>query len=366
MTHRRNSPSSRELPNEPTTFRRKTPGSSNSAGDGMQMAVSLRDVAIEAGVSPATVSRVMRGHPQVSEETRGKVEQAIKRLGYTGRPASRLRAARGARRAIALMIPDVTSPFFAEVIAGVESQVYAHGFDFVLCTTDKRPQDEITARMNALHPAGLVVVTPHIGEDERLRRYELSLPVVVVDYHNEGSVSPHVSVDNLRAAYFATRYLIDKGHRDIAIITGPLYVQSASERLKGFRLAMDEAGLALRKDLVREGDFTVAGGARLAQDLMSCVEPRPTALFCSNDLMAVGALNALRERGIAVPGDVSVLGFDDLPIAQLVTPPLTTVAQPIREMGDVAARMLVRLIRGEQLETTRVIMEAKLVQRESA
>lgn len=327
------------------------------------MHVNLRDVAREAGVSPATVSRVINGHPQVSEETRERVERAIKSLGYDSRPSRRSAAE---RRLVALVVPDVTSAFFAEIVCGVESVVFERECDLVLYNVGDRPLADIMNRISKLDAAGLVMVTPRIGEDEQLSQYDLGMPVVVVDYHNEGSSSPHVSVDNLRAGYSATRYLIEKGHRNIGMITGPLYVQSAMERLRGFRLALDEAGLVFEEKWVREGDFTEMGGFVATQALLSSEGPRPTALFCSNDLTAVGALRALQQRGISVPGEMSILGFDDLPIARLVTPALTTMAQPIREMGETAARMLLRLICGEQLETDRIILEARLVVRETA
>lgn len=326
------------------------------------MNVNVRDVAREAGVSPATVSRVINGHPQVSAETRERVNRAIKSLGYDMR-SSRLAAD---RRLAALIVPDVTSTFFGEIIAGVERVLFEQECDVVLYNVGNRPLADIINRISKLDVVGLVTVTPHIGEEEQFGSRDLKVPLVVVDYHNEGSASPHVSVDNLRAGYSATRYLIQKGHRGIGMITGPLYVQSAMERLRGFRLALDEAGIAFEQKWVIEGDFTEAGGFAATQAIVSSGGPLPTAIFCSNDLTAAGALRALKQAGVSVPGDMSIVGFDDLPVARLITPALTTMAQPMREMGEIAARMLLRLIGGDRLETDRIILEAKLVVRESA
>lgn len=326
------------------------------------MNVNVRDVAREAGVSPATVSRVINGHPQVSAETRERVNRAIKSLGYDMR-SSRLAAD---RRLAALIVPDVTSTFFGEIIAGVERVLFEQECDVVLYNVGDRPLADIINRISKLDVVGLVTVTPHIGEEEQFGSRDLKVPLVVVDYHNEGSASPHVSVDNLRAGYSATRYLIQKGHRGIGMITGPLYVQSAMERLRGFRLALDEAGIAFEQKWVIEGDFTEAGGFAATQAIVSSGGPLPTAIFCSNDLTAAGALRALKQAGVSVPGDMSIVGFDDLPVARLITPALTTMAQPMREMGEIAARMLLRLISGDRLETDRIILEAKLVVRESA
>lgn len=326
------------------------------------MNVNVRDVAREAGVSPATVSRVINGHPQVSAETRERVKRAIESLGYDMR-SSRLAAD---RRLAALIVPDVTSTFFGEIIAGVERVLFEQECDVVLYNVGNRPLADIINRISKLDVVGLVTVTPHIGEEEQFGSRDLKVPLVVVDYHNEGSASPHVSVDNLRAGYSATRYLIQKGHRGIGMITGPLYVQSAMERLRGFRLALDEAGIAFEQKWVIEGDFTEAGGFAATQAIVSSGGPLPTAIFCSNDLTAAGALRALKQAGVSVPGDMSIVGFDDLPVARLITPALTTMAQPMREMGEIAARMLLRLISGDRLETDRIILEAKLVVRESA
>lgn len=327
------------------------------------MSANLRDVAKEAGVSPATVSRVINGHPQVSSETRQRVERAIQALGYDLRSSRRLAAD---TRLTALVIPDVTSAFFAEIVSGVERVLFEQECDVVLYNVGDRPLAEIIDRISRLDVAGLVMVTPHIGEVEQLGSRDLKVPLVVVDYHNEGSSSPHVSVDNLRAGYSATRYLIQRGHRSIGMITGPLNVQSAMERLRGFRLALDEAGMAFEQKWVIEGDFTEAGGFAATQALISGGEPRPTAIFCSNDLTAAGALRALKQAGISVPDGMSIIGFDDLPVARLITPALTTMAQPMRDMGEIAARMLLRLMCGNRLETDRIVLEARLMVRESA
>jgi len=321
--------------------------------------VTLRDVARKAGLSIATVSRVLNGHEQVSPEARERVERAAAELGYEP-PLRRKPASLGA---IAAVMPNLNSYFFTEILRGAEQIAYERGFALALYTTDGRSKQEIQNRMGRLSDlAGVVLVTagPHHFGTESLRR-----PVVVVDYGSEGSTFPHVTVDNLRAGYAATRFLIEAGHKAIGIITGPLSMQSAQDRLRGFRLALDEAGVNFPTHWMWESDFTEAGGYAAVRSMFASGKGVPTALFCCNDLMAIGALRALRERGVAVPQDMAIMGFDNQPVSAAAFPALTTVAQPMFELGETALRVLLRLVGGEELETNRIVLDTQLVKRHS-
>lgn len=330
------------------------------------MSPTLRDVAKFAGVSPATASRALNGHPQVSEEARRRVLDAAAALGYAVPPAGRGRVPGPAGQIVALTVPDVSSPFYCAVLQGVEGEAFANGFDLVLYTTAGRSHENVLDRIvQTKSVGGVIVVTPRHHEDEALREMGTRLPVVVVAHRAEGSGFPHVTVDNLRAAFRATRYLIERGHRRIGFIAGPLSVESARDRLRGYRLALEEAGIGYDPALVLEGDFQQPSGERLVR-AWSEQHRQPDAWFCSNDLMAAGAIQALHALGRRVPEDVAVMGFDDLVLAELVRPRLTTVRQPIREMGQTAFRMLLRLMRGERLDTERVVLDTELVVRESA
>lgn len=328
------------------------------------MSVNLRDVAKLAGVSLATASRVMNDHPQVSEETRRRVLAAAEQLGYKpdeSKPRRQL-----ASRVISLIVPDVSSPFYCAILQGVEREAFSQQFDLVLYTTVGRSEVNVAERVAAAkNICGVIVVTPRHGEDRYLREIGAQLPVVVVDHRAEGSGFPHITVDNLRAGFQATSYLIAQGHRRIGFISGPLNIESALDRLRGYRLALDEANIPYDEGLVLQGDFEQNTGYRLLKEWINA-KPQPDAWFCSNDLMAAGAMQALVEHGIAVPDDVAVIGFDDLNIAQMTHPPLTTMRQPIREMGEIAMRILLRLLDGEELETNRIVLNAELVVRESA
>lgn len=325
---------------------------------------TLRQVAALAGVSAATVSRVLNGDPRVRPELRRRVEEAAHQLGYE--PA-RPRNVRSTSRMVALLVPNVSSPFYCTVLMGVEQEAFARGYDLVLYTTEGRSQENVVGRIQqASGVAGLVVITPRHGEEEIFARQEGGPPMVVVDHRNSGSRYPHVGVDNLRGAHRAVQYLLSQGYDSVGLITGPLSIQSALDRVRGARLALQEAGLDLDPDLIWEGDFTQPAGYRLVADRLASGKPLPRALFCSNDLMALGALAALHEHGIAVPDEVAVMGYDDLPMAAQAIPPLTTVRQPVAEMGAIAFRMVIRLAAGEQLETERVLLETQLVKRASA
>ena len=328
------------------------------------MGVNLRAVAKRAGVRVATASRVLNGHPQVSEETRRKVLAAAEQLGYKvedARPRRHL-----THRVISLIVPDVSSPFYCAILQGVEREAFSQQFDLVLYTTEGRSQVNVVERVaSAKTISGVIVVTPRHGEDRYLREIGAQLPVVVVDHRAEGSGFPHVTVDNLRAGFQATSYLIAQGHRRIGFVSGPLNIESARDRLRGYRLALDEANIPFDEQLVLEGDFEQPTGYRLLKEWIAA-NPQPDAWFCSNDLMAAGAIQALVEHGISVPEDVAVMGFDDLSVAQMTQPRLTTMRQPIQEMGTIAIRLLLRLLDGEELDTNRIVLNAELVVRVSA
>lgn len=326
---------------------------------------TVRDIAAAAGVSPATVSRVLNGHPSVAPAVRERVASAARRLGYTTPARRRARSSTGV---VALIVPHVSSPFYCEVLAGVEGEAYDNEYGLVVYTTDGRAHASVIDRALATPQlAGLVVITPRHHEDELLRGRADAPPVVVVDHRNAGTVFPHVVVDNLRGAYRATQYLLSWGYTDVAMIRGPETIHSSMDRVRGFLLALQEAGVSAdAAGRVWPGDFEQRSGYEAVRRRLERGERMPRALFCANDLMALGAIAALRDAGLRVPDDVAVVGFDDLPPAQAAVPPLTTVRQPVREMGAIAFRMVTRLAAGERLETERIVLETELVLRGSA
>lgn len=329
------------------------------------MGANLREIAKRASVSLSTVSRALSGHPHVRPETRRRVLEAARELNYD---LDRLRKDKLmiSHPLLGLLLPDVTTPFYSQMLHSVHQAVFSRGCDMVLYVgTGYSPSEVIERISQARHLSGIIVVTPRHGEDESLRKLGTELAVVVLDHRAEGSGFPHVTVDNLRAAHRAVSHLVERGRRRIAIITGPLHIQSAMDRLRGYRLALEEAGIPFDPGLVQEGNFHQNTGYEITRSWIDSATPMPDAIFCSNDLMALGALQALRERGLSVPGDVALVGFDDLPVARTTTPMLTSVAQPIQEMADTAVRLVLRLIQGEELDVNRVVLEAQLMVRES-
>lgn len=324
----------------------------------------VREIARLAQVSAATVSRVLNGNPRVRPELRRRVELAAAQLGYRAELA---RKTSGRTRVVALVVPHVSSPFYCAVIGGVENEAFAHGYDLMLYTTEGRSHQNVADRvLQANHACGIVAITPRHGEELALADHPAAPPLVVVDHRSSGSRYPHVGVDNLRGAYSAVRYLLSKGYESIAMITGPEHIQSALDRIRGYRLALEEAGLTFDPQLVWPGDFNQPSGYRAVARWLDSGRKPPRAIFCSNDLMALGAIAALHERGLSVPDRVAVMGFDDLYLAATAVPPLTTVRQPLADMGAIAFRMVLRLAKGERLETDRVVLQTELVVRGSA
>lgn len=317
-----------------------------------------------AGVSPATVSRVLNGHPQVTDEVRRRVTQVARKLGYAGVHRRRPRKGTGV---VALIVPHVSSPFYCQVLAGVEREAYQNDYGLVFYTTDGRSHENVIERtLQTPQLVGMVVITPRRREDETLSAHPEAPPVVVVDHRNTGSSHPHVVVDNLRGAYGAVQYLLSSGYGDVAMIRGPVNIQSSVDRVRGFMLALQEAGVTDVAERIWAGNFEQRSGYDAVARRLAGRKPLPRALFCANDLMAFGAIAALREAGLKVPDDVAVVGFDDLPQAEAAVPPLTTVRQPVAEMGAIAFRMVTRLAAGETLETERIVLETELVVRRSA
>lgn len=340
---------------------------------------TVRAIAREAGVSPSTVSRVLRSQDGVSDEARQRVLGAIARLGSTPdevRLSASLKLKALTRSTLThasgllgLIVPDVSTGFYVEVLKGVEAEAYQRGYGLVLYTTAGRGHEEVVRRaLEAGQCQGLVIMTPRDGAPQALleRRAHAVPPVVVVDHRSEGSPFPHIAVDNLKGAMEATTYLINKGYRRIAFITGELSIQSAVDRLRGYRLALEEAGIGFDPQLLVHGDFRTPSGYRAAKEWLDQKRPLPDVWFCSNDLMAFGVLQALHEAGLSVPGDTAVMGFDDIPMAQATLPPLTTVAQPMTEMGALAVRMVASMIEGGEVAVPRVVLETRLVVRQSA
>ncbi|AUG81918.1 LacI family transcriptional regulator [Kitasatospora sp. MMS16-BH015] len=327
----------------------------------MTRAATLAEIAQEAGVSAPTVSKVLNGRADVAPATRERVEELLHRHGY------RRRGGRQASPLLELVFHQLESAWAMEVIRGVENAVREEGLSIVLSESAGRlsPGQSWVDGVLARRPTGVVLVLsdpdPTVGEQLTRR----DIPFVVLDPAGDpGRGVPAVGTTNWDGGLAATRHLLDLGHRRIGLIGGPARMMCSRARADGYRAALDMAGIPYLDELVREGDFHHESGRRLGLELLGLAD-RPTAVFAGNDLQAFGLYEAARELGLRIPEDLSVVGFDDLPPARWVGPPLTTVRQPLTEMAEVATRMVIDLARGTQPGALRVDLATSLVERGS-
>lgn len=327
--------------------------------------ITIVDVAKEAGVSFATVSRVLNDGVNVKAEKRERVLRAIKRLGYTTNLQAR--SLRGGRtHLIGLVVRDLGTAYIGEIMRGVDMQLAEHKYDVMLYTTHRRRAQEsayVTALTRGMTD-GLLIVLPRHPEAYLRTLRQRKFPYVLVDHQGIDDRGPAIGATNRAGAYDATRYLLALGHRHIGFITGAMDLGCSRERLDGYRAALGDHGVSLDPQWIREGDFLQPGGYAQAVELMNLPNP-PSAIFASNDIMAFGAMEAARERGKRIPHDISIIGFDDVPQAAQVHPPLTTIRQPLEEMGRRAAQMLLEIIKNPEQPAEKIELPTELVVRES-
>ena len=325
------------------------------------VSATILDVAGRARVSAATVSRVMTGSAHsVNEDTRRRVLAAARDLGYLPNMLARSLLKRETS-AIGVLVPDVSNPYYAIILRGIEDAAGRARRAVILCNTDRRHDKQQTYLQTLLERRvdGLIIAGGTFRKQD-LVRVKTMLPVVMIGRHEVPF--PSVRVDNVEAAMVASRHLIDLGHRRIACLAGPPTSLTAGDRLLGYRRALREAGVEPRPEDAVTAEFSLDGGRLGIARLFARVDP-PTAVVASSDQMAVGALRALSEAGLSVPGDVSVVGFDDSPLASFTIPALTSIAIPMYEIGRHAMDLLLRCLKGERGDS--VVLPAELRVRES-
>jgi LacI family transcriptional regulator len=328
---------------------------------------SLQEVARHAKVSIATVSRVLNKSEKVIPETRAIVEQSLRELSYRpSRVARRLRMKDGRAHLVGLIIPDIQNPFYAEIARGVEDAAYAAEYALLLCNSDENADKErFYLEVMRSESVDGIVLPPFDDTDSAVIEIAATgMPVVCVDRSMAKLKTDLVEVDNYRGAFEAVCHLLDRGHREIGLIEGRTHVSTNRERRRGFIDALAERGVPLRKDLMRAGDFKQESGRVLANELLGLRKP-PTALFVCNSLMTLGALATIHQRGLRVPHDVAIVGFDDLPWAEALDPPLTVVRQPAYEVGRQAMDMLLKRIMAPERPPVTVRLLPELVVRRS-
>lgn len=300
---------------------------------------TIVDVARAAGVSTATVSRVLNNHPQVNPGLAATVRKVAKELGY--RPSRVARSLRTRQsRVWALIISDIRNPFFTDMIRGVEDVAYAAGYSLILCNAEQDAAKETSYLELAIaENVSGVILTPSGPATDLAPLAEFGIPVVLADRLLSTHAADSVVVDNAAGARQAVSHLAGNGYRRIACVTGPLRTTTGSERYAGYCQALADAGLGLDESLVRVADYLEAGGRSAMRGLLSLDEP-PDAVFVANNLMTIGALHAIAEADLSIPADVAVIGFDDMSWTSLLRPPLTTVAQPTYDLGVETGRLL--------------------------
>lgn len=328
---------------------------------------SLTDVARQAEVSIATVSRVINDSNKVTVNTRDKVKRIMSELGYVpNRVARRLRQKGGRRHLLGLILPDIQNPFNAEMARGIEDVAYANQFAVLLCNSDEDLVKE-SFYLDVLRAESVDgVILPPIQESDAavLKLIERGMPVVVVDRALKSTNVDTVEIDNFLGAYEAVEHLIKLGHKRIAFIGGPVNISTSRERRRGYQEAHENANIPVDSSLMLAGNYKQDSGRDLTNQLLDLPSP-PTALFVTNGLMAMGALEVVHRRNLTVPGDLAMIGFDDLPWAEALDPPLTVVRQPAYEVGKAAAEMLLNRLSNPELPVARLRLRPQLILRKS-
>ncbi len=327
---------------------------------------TMKDIAKLAGVSTSTVSHVINQSRFVSEEISNRVNEAAKALNY--RPSVLARSLKLNRtKTIGMLVTTSTNPFFGEVVKGVERSCYHQGYNLILCNTEgdsERMHESINTLLQK-RVDGLILMCSLL-EGERIDVFEQypDIPVVVMDWGPIWFTSDKIQDNSLRGGYLAAKHLIESGHKKIGCITGPLIRHQAQMRYEGYKKALNEAGLSLNADWIIESNFECEGGYN-AFNKMYQAGPLPEAIFVCNDMMSMGVINAAHEKGIIIPDDLSIIGYDDIHIAKFMTPPLTTIHQPKYRLGKAAVETLLYRLENDATEPQVVQLEPSLVERQS-
>ncbi|MGD9099068.1 MAG: LacI family DNA-binding transcriptional regulator [Anaerolineae bacterium] len=327
--------------------------------------VTMADVAREAGVSLMTVSRVVNHKDDVSPSTRQRVLEIIEQLDY--RPSGVARGLATKRTGtLGLVIPDVANPFFSDVARGAEHQAYAEGYNVFLCNTNEEPQREVTVLqlLEEKRVDGIVLCSSRLDDDELRPLLEQHSAVVLLNRRLQGEGISVVLVDDETGGRLATQHLLQAGHRAIGFLAGPATSQSGRQRARGYRAALAAVNLVYDAACVQHCAPVVEGGRQTTHELLTA-HPELTALFCYNDLVAIGALQACADLGRKAPDDLAVVGYDDIPIAALVTPPLTTCRVPRYDLGVQAMRLLLKQVSGCPGDG-QIVLQPELIVRASA
>lgn len=327
--------------------------------------VTIYDVAREAGVSDATVSRVFNNKDNVRPATRERVLNAAHKLGYVANLQARILAG-GKSNIIGLLVPGLDTAYIAEIVRGIDRELSLADYEMILYTTRRRGGNEASYLQYIANSIsdGLLLVVPLLSPDYLKTLSDLQYPYVLIDEFDETGDNFSVIATNRQGAYDATKYLIELGHQKIAFIKGIPALHSSKFRLEGYRAALTDHQISIVPEYITEGDYMQPSGYEQALRMLALPEP-PTAIFAANDVMALGVMDAVRERGLDIPNDISVIGFDDIPQAFTTHPKLTTVRQPLEEMGRVGVKLLLEQLQDPECSPKRITLATELIIRDS-
>lgn len=330
------------------------------------MNVTIYDVAREANVSMATVSRVVNGNPNVKPATRKKVMEVIDRLGYRPNAVARGLASKKTTT-VGVIIPDISSTFFAELARGIEDIATMYKYNIILSNSDQNIEKELHLLNTMLGKQvdGIVFMGGNITS-EHVDEFEKSpVPIVLAGSIEESGKIPSVNINYEQAAFDVTKSFIEKGHKEVAIVVGPLREPINKEKkLAGYKRALEEAEVSYREDLVVEGDYTYDSGIEAFEKLLEA-DPRPTAIFAGSDEMALGIVHGAEDKGYKIPEDFEVISSDNTRLALMVRPQLTSVVQPLYDIGAVAMRLLTKLMNKESVDEQIVVLPHRIEERDS-
>jgi len=318
----------------------------NSNSSALAKPVSIKDIARMAGVTHSTVSRALRDSPLLSRETVEKIQRIARESGYRTSAAARSLVTRRSDT-VGVVVTNIADPFVAGVVSGIEETADQHGLSVFLANSNAEPEREVRVarKFEERRVDGIIVTASRVGAQYVPLLTQMQVPIVLLNNQHPGHFAHSVMIDNVQASLDATRHLIGLGHRRIAYLGDRYGHQSDTERFSGYRQALEEAGLPFEPRLVVHGDGKPEGAEAAIADLLALPQP-PTAVFCYNDMSALGAMLQFRNRGLRIPRDISVVGFDDLYFSQYLDPPLTTVRQPMRQMGRLAMETLLKIFAG--------------------
>ncbi len=330
------------------------------------MATSIKDVAKEAGVSIATVSRVLNDIDVVNEDTKKKVVEAIKKLSY--RPNIVARSLKTQRtKTIGILLPDISNQFYPEIVRGAEDVSNIYDYNIILCNSDLdiEKEKEYLRVLSEKMVDGVIYMSSSLNEEILELINELNLKTILVETKDKDGLLPSVTIDNVKGSYDSTKFLIEKGIKDIAFIgVKKDNLNAWGDRYVGYENAMKEAGIEIDPDLVYLNSIKVKSGYEGIQKFVN-QNKKFNGVVCASDDVAMGAINALRDNGLRIPEDVSVIGFNDNFAASIFYPKITTISQPTYDMGSVAMRMLIKLLNKKELEEPHYVLEHELIERES-